>query len=105
MVSPTLAEARKEGIRTRNGLLPSYTRDWDPVERHTHCSNCLHCVVSDGENEPMVGCEMGVGRQHDDTPKPLLKVIRPYHPYSFAAASKCPKFTCMTDGCDEHKGV
>ncbi len=96
-----ITDARDAGAVTRNAKLPTYTQAWDPVQRHNHCSNCRHCIVSQGPGELMAQCEMGLGRA-DGAARPLANVIKPTMPYGWAATAKCPSFQCMTDDCAEH---
>lgn len=70
--------------------------------RHVHCSNCRNAVVTlAGDGLRVTHCAAGMGR---NSWVENGRLIRQSLPYAFKAAKDCPRFTCMTDGCDEHSG-
>lgn len=71
---------------------------FDPSLRPSHCSNCLHCVVTGERNVrgmQLTRCNLGLGTTRLQLP--YVSVIRPKHPMAFRTAEKCPGFEPMDD--------
>lgn len=82
---PPLADRFKEENTNRA------IKEWIPNRQH--CSDCRHAVVGGTWPDPMVRCELGLGRRA--TIK-LAALLRSHGP-GFMAAKDCESFDSMND--------
>jgi hypothetical protein len=66
---------------------------WTPP-RVAHCSNCLHCKVSQSEYGLVVSCAQGYDK---GVSRPMSVVIRAHNARGFRNARQCPDYTSMSD--------